>query len=196
MKVLYLLLASLLLSLPMMAQANLEFYGGYRHISGDGGLDGYDLGVGWNPIPKFQLYLTYDGSYDNSTLGSFALTRLGATLINSHMQEILTGPRYFLPGEFKGHGHVAGHLLVPYIEAGFGEARLHTDLTQVNVAAVQSADTAFAWQIGGGADFRLLPHWTARADFGFLRTHFANGGQGRVRLGLGLVWSARPRETE
>jgi Outer membrane protein beta-barrel domain len=195
-KVIYLLLAMLVLSLPMAAQANIEFYGGYRHISGDQGLDGYNLGGGWNPIPAFQLYLTYDGTYDNSTIGSFALTQVGATLVNSHMQEILTGPRYFLPGAFKGHGHVEGHLLIPYVEAGFGEARLHTDLREVNVAAVQAADTAFAWQIGGGADFRLYRHWTVRSDFGFLRTHFANSGQGRVRLGIGLVWSARPRAIE
>jgi opacity protein-like surface antigen len=195
-KILYLLLAVLVLSLPLVAQENLEFYGGYRHISGDGGLDGYNVGVGWNPLPRFQLYLTYDGTYDNSTLGTFALTQIGSTLINSHMQELLTGPRYFLPGVLKGHGHVEGHLLIPYVEAGFGEARLHTDLTQVNIAAVQAADTAFVWQIGGGADYRILPHWTARGDLGFLRTHFANGGQGRVRLGLGIVWSARPRATE
>jgi opacity protein-like surface antigen len=195
-KFLYLLLAMLVLSLPVLAQENIEFYGGYRHISGDQGLDGYTLGGGWNPISTFQLYLTYDGTYDNSTIGAFALTNVGLTLVNSHMQEVLTGPRYFLPGAFKGHGHLKGHLLVPYIEAGFGEARLHTDLRQVNFAAVQAADTAFAWQLGGGADFRLYRHFTVRSDLGFLRTHFANSGQGRVRLGFTVVWSARPRHTE
>jgi opacity protein-like surface antigen len=179
-KFLYLLLAMLVLSLPVLAQENIEFYGGYRHISGDQGLDGYTLGGGWNPISTFQLYLTYDGTYDNSTIGAFALTNVGLTLVNSHMQEVLTGPRYFLPG----------------IEAGFGEARLHTDLRQVNFAAVQAADTAFAWQLGGGADFRLYRHFTVRSDLGFLRTHFANSGQGRVRLGFTVVWSARPRHTE
>ena len=195
-KVLYLLLAMLVLSLPALAQANLEFYGGYRHISGDQGLDGFYVGGGWTLMPQVQLYVSYDGTYDHSTLGVFALTSTGLTLVNSHMQEILTGPRYFLPGAFKGHGHVEGHLLVPYVEAGFGEARLHTELRQANIGTVQAADTAFAWQIGGGADFRILPHWTARADLGFLRTHFASSGQGRVRLGLGIVWSARPRPTE
>ena len=192
-KVILMLLASLVLSLPALAQEDLEFNGGYRHISGDQGLDGYTLGVGWNPIPRFQLYLSYDGTYDNSTIGAFALTSVGLTLINSHLQQVLTGPRYFLPGAFKGHGRVKGHLLVPFIEAGFGEARLHTDLRQVNLAQVQAADTAFAWLIGGGADFRIYQHWAIRGDLGFLRTHFANSGQGRVRLGVSVVWSIRGR---
>jgi hypothetical protein len=195
-KVIYALLVLFAFSLPVFGQEDLEFSGGYRHISGDQGLDGYNLGIGWNAIPKFQLFLDYDGVYDNSTLGVFALTSTGAALVNSHLQELLTGPRYFLPGAFKGHGHVQGHLMIPWVSAGFGEARLHTDLRQVNIAAVQAADTAFAWMIGGGADFRVYPHFAIRGDLGFLRTHFANGGQGRVRLGLTVVWSLRSRATQ
>jgi hypothetical protein len=197
--VIYALLALVAFSLPACAQfteEDLEFSGGYRHISGDQGLDGYFLGVGWNPIRHFQLHLTYDGVYDNSTIGAFALTSVGLTLVNSHMQELLTGPRFFLPGVFKGREKVKGKIMIPYVEAGFGEARLHTDVTQVNLGRVQAADTAFAWQIGGGADFRLYPHFAARADLGFLRTHFANGGQSRIRLGLGVVWSVRARNTQ
>ena len=191
----YALLLLFVFSLPALAQEDLEFYGGYRHISGDQGLDGYTAGAAWHPIPKFALYVTYDGTYDNSTIGAFAFTSVGLTTVNSHMQEILTGPRYFLPGAFKGHGHVQGHLLLPYVEAGVGEARLHTDVRQVSIGAVQAADTAFAWMIGGGADYRIYPHWAIRGDLGFLRTHFANSGQGRVRLGVSVVWSARSRQS-
>jgi hypothetical protein len=192
----YALLLLFVFALPAFGQEDLEFSGGYRHISGDQGLDGYFLGIGWNPIPKFQMYLSYDGVYDNSTIGAFALTSVGLTTVNSHMQELLTGPRFFLPGLLKGHGHVQGHLMIPYVEAGFGEARLHTDVAQFNLGAAQSADTAFAWEIGGGADFRIYPHFAVRGDFGFLRTHFANGGQGRVRLGIGVVWSVRSRAAQ
>jgi Outer membrane protein beta-barrel domain len=191
----YALLLLFVFSLPALAQEDLEFYGGYRHISGDQGLDGYFAGAAWAPIPKFALYVTYDGTYDNSTIGVFALTSVGLTVVNSHMQELLTGPRFQLPGLFKGHGHVQGHALLPYVQAGFGEARLHTDVTQLQIGKVQSADTAFAWMIGGGADWRIYPHWAMRADLGFLRTHFANSGQGRVRLGLGVVYSLRSRNT-
>jgi hypothetical protein len=120
------------------------------------GLDGYTVGVGWNPIPQFQMYLDYDGLYDHSTLGSFALTQVGLTVVNSHMQEILTGSRFFLPGLWKGHGRVNGHRLIAYLDAGFGEARLHTELRQPLIGTVQAADTAFAWALGGGMDYRFI----------------------------------------
>ncbi|HEY4679246.1 MAG TPA: outer membrane beta-barrel protein [Candidatus Angelobacter sp.] len=189
----YALLLLVAFSLPAFAQHDIELSGGYRHISGDNGLDGYSGGISWNPIPNFQLFVTYDGVYDNSTIGGFELTPVGVTIVNSHMQEILTGPRFFLPGVWKGHGRIEGHRLIPYLQAGFGEARLHTDLKQSTIGAVQAADTAFAWEIGGGADFRIYPHFTLRPDLGFLRTHFADSGQGRVRLGLSVVWSLRSR---
>jgi Outer membrane protein beta-barrel domain len=194
--VMYALLALLAFSLPAFGQSDVEFNGGYQHISGDDGLDGYRVGVGWSPAPKFQLALNYDGTYDNSTLGAFALTSVGLTVVNSHMQEILVGPRYFLPGVLEGKGHIQGHLLVPYVEAQFGEARLHTRLRSSAIGDVQAADTAFAWTIGGGADFRIHPHWAIRPNLGFLRTHFASSGQGRYILGIGVVWSARSRDTE
>jgi len=189
----YALLVLCAFSLPALGQQDFEIYGGYQHASGDQGLDGFTAGAGWNPLPQFQLYLTYDGLYDHSTLGSFALTQVGLTVVNSHMQEILTGPRFFLPGLWKGHGRVKGHRLIPYLDAGFGEARLHTELRQPLIGTVQAADTAFAWALGGGMDYRIYPHWTIRGDLGLLRTHFVESGQSRVRLGVSVVWSARSR---
>ena len=152
----YALLVLCAFSLPAFGQEDIEFNGGYQHASGDQGLDGFTVGGGWNPLPKFQLYLTYDGLYDHSTLGSFALTQVGLTVVNSHTQEILTGPRFFLPGLWKGHGRVNGHRLIAYLDAGFGEARLHTELRQPLIGTVQAADTAFAWALGGGMDYRFI----------------------------------------
>jgi Outer membrane protein beta-barrel domain len=198
-KVIYPLFALLVLfafSLPALGQEDIEFSGGYQHISGDQGLDGYRVGIGWNPIPKFQMALNYDGTYDNSTLGAFALTNVGLTVVNSHLQEVLVGPRYFLPGAFKGHGKIEGHFLIPYVDAQFGEARLHTNLSSFAIGSVQAADTAFVWTLGGGADFRIYPHFAVRTNLGFLRTHFANSGQGRYILGIGVVYSFRARATQ
>ena len=189
----YVLLVLFAFSLPLLGQEDIEFSGGYQHASGDGGLDGFTLSIGWNPIPEFQLFLTYEGLYDHSTVGAFAFTSIGLTTVNSHMTSVLTGPRYFLPGVWKGHGRVKGHRLIPYVDAGFGESRLHSELTSGITGRVNSADTAFAWMLGGGADFRVYPHFTIRGDLGLLRTHFANSGQSRVRLGVTLVWSLRSR---
>jgi Outer membrane protein beta-barrel domain len=191
--VLYALFVLFAFALPAFGQSDVEFYGGYQHSSGDQGLDGFNGGIGWSPIPRFQLYVNYDGLYDHSTLGAFELTSVGTTIVNSHMQGLLTGPRYTLPGLFKGSHKIEGKRLVPYLDAGFGEYRLHSELIQANLGTVQAADTAFAWALGGGADWRMLPHWSIRGDLGFLRTHFAASGQGRLRLGLNVVYSFRGR---
>lgn len=174
-------------------EQDLEFGGGYQHSTGDSGLDGWNLGVGWNPISNAQLYLSYDSLNDHSTLGSFALTQIGLTTVKSHMHGFLTGPRVFLPGLFKGHGQVKGRLLIPFGEAGFGEYRLHTELSQVNVGTSKASDTAFAWLLGGGADWRVLPHVAVRGNLGLLRTHFASAGQSRLRFGVTVFYSLRSR---
>lgn len=191
--VIYVLLLLLAFSVTLFGQEDIEFNGGYQHASGDGGLDGFTVGLGWNPIPSFQLYLNYDGLFDHSTLGSFALTNVGLTTVNSHMQGFLTGPRFFLPGLFEGHGRVKGHRLIPFIDAGFGEISLKSELSSGILGNVSASDTAFAWALQGGADYRVYPHFTIRGNVGLLRTHFANSGQSRIRLGATLVWSIRSR---
>ena len=190
---LYAFLLLFVFSLSASAQHDLEFYGGYGHASGDSGLDGFTVGTGLSLMPQFQLFLDYDGVFDHSTFGTFAFVSTGTIVINSHLQEILTGPRYFLPGLLKGHGRIQGHRLIPWVNAGFGEARLHTELRQANLGTVQAADTAFAWMLGGGVDYRLLPHWGVRGDLGLLRTHIAESGQSRLRLGITAVWSWKSR---
>lgn len=191
--VIYVLLVLLAFSVTLSGQEDIEFNGGYQHVSGDGGLDGFTVGLGWNPIPSFQLYLNYDGVFDHSNLGSFALTNIGLTTVNSHMQGFLTGPRFFLPGLFEGHGRVKGHRLIPFIDAGFGEISLKSELSSGTLGNVSASDTAFAWALGGGADYRVYPHFTVRGNVGLLRTHFANSGQSRIRLGATLIWSLRSR---
>ena len=42
---------------------------------------------------------------------------------------------------------------------------------------------------GGGADYRLSPHWVGRFNVDFLRTHFADSGQSRIRLGIGIAYT-------
>jgi opacity protein-like surface antigen len=184
--VLYAFIVLLVFALPAFGQENLEFYGGYQHASGDQGLDGFNVGLGWNPTEQFQLFLNYDGLYDHSTLGSFALTGVGSTFVNSHMVGMLTGPRYFLHS-----ARIKGHRIVPFVEAGFGEYRLRTELRSDITGEVASADTAFAWALGGGVDYKIYSHWSVRGDLGLLRTHIANSGQSRVRLGLNVVYSFR-----
>lgn len=42
---------------------------------------------------------------------------------------------------------------------------------------------------GVGADYYFTPHWGARINLDFLRTHLNNEGQSRWRFGLGVTYS-------
>jgi outer membrane protein OmpA-like peptidoglycan-associated protein len=42
---------------------------------------------------------------------------------------------------------------------------------------------------GGGADYRLSPHWVGRFKVDFLRTHFADTGQSRLRFSFGIAYT-------
>jgi len=192
--IVYVSLLFFALSLPVWGQEHdLELGGGYQHATEDQGLDGYNVSFGWNPIANFGLFASYDGLYDHSTVGTFALTKIGQTSVHSHLQNLLFGPRIFLPGAFKKYSSLRGHVFVPFFEAGFGESRLHTELTQQNTGNVQSADTAFTWMLGGGVDLRAYPHFTVRPNIDFLRTHFADQGQSRLRFGISVLWSLQSR---
>jgi hypothetical protein len=190
---LFVLLALFAFSLPALGQRDYEFNGGYAHVSGDQGLDGFTVGAAYNLVSNAQIYLSYDGVFDHSTFGALSLTTTGLTFVNSHLSSVFTGPRVFLPGLLHGHGNVKGHLLHPFLDAQFGEARLRQTVTAVNLGSQNASDTAFAWGFGGGGDFRLYPHFAVRPFLGFLRTHFVQTGQSRFRLGVSVVWSRQPR---
>jgi hypothetical protein len=182
------LLLFMALSIAACAQT-VELSGGYTHITQNEGLDGFDVGGAYYLAHRVSLAFNYDGVYDNSRLGVFELTNVGLTVTNSHLQDWLIGPRFFTPGLLKGKGKVQGHLLIPFIEAQFGESNLFSQLTAINIGTIRSADTTFSWMLGGGGDFRVTNHWAARINLDLLRTHFADAGQSRLRLGLGVAYT-------
>jgi hypothetical protein len=47
--------------------------------------------------------------------------------------------------------------------------------------------------LGGGLDYRTAPHWVARIKVDFLRIHFADAGQSRLRFGSELAYFTRGR---
>jgi outer membrane protein OmpA-like peptidoglycan-associated protein len=47
--------------------------------------------------------------------------------------------------------------------------------------------------VGGGVDYRLSPHWVARFKLDFLRTHFSDTGQARLRSTFGIAYTFRKR---
>jgi hypothetical protein len=166
-----------------------ELSGGYAHISGDEGLDGFNVGASVFLAPNISLGFNYDGVYDTTVLGSFALTNVGLTTTKSHLQDYMAGGRIYFPGVLKPHCGTTNVLPVlrPFVQAQFGESNLWTQVSVVNVGSVATSETTFSWLLGGGGEIRIDDHWAARVSADLLRTHFADEGQSRIRIILGVV---------
>lgn len=187
-----LLLVLFVLSVDAPAQ-NVELSGGWAHISGDGGLDGYNVGVAAWFAPKASIAFDFDRAWDNSRLGVFELTSTGLLISKSRIQNFLAGPRFFFPGLIKSkQKNIA--LLTPFAEGQFGVSYLRSSLEDParNISQFAS-DNAFSWMIGGGADYRFSSHWLGRVKVGLLRTHLADSGQSRLRFSLGIVYTFKER---
>lgn len=176
--------------LPLVASAqSMEFSGGYTHISGDGGLDGFKVGAAAWFTQRVSVALDYDTAWDTSHLGVFELTQTGLVVSKSHLQNYLVGPRISFPGVLK---QKQTHLprLWPFGEVQIGLSHLSSSLENPSMRTSQSgSDNAFSWMLGGGADYRLSPHWVGRFKIDLLRTHFSDTGQTRVRLGFGVAYT-------
>ena len=181
---------ALLLAAPLFAYAqNLELSGGYAHISGDGGLDGFNVGAAWRMGNRVSLAFDYDSAWDTSRLGVFELTQTGLIVSKSHLQDVLFGPRVSFAGVLKDKKTFVPRLW-PFAEAQFGYSHLNSSLEDKATSVTQSAsDNGFSWMVGGGADYRFASHWMGRFKVDFLRTHFADEGQSRLRLSLGIAYT-------
>jgi outer membrane protein OmpA-like peptidoglycan-associated protein len=179
----------LLASLSLASAQGVELSGAYAHISGDGGLDGLNVGAAVWLRQRISMAVDYDSVWDTSHLGAFELTQTGLIVTKSHLQNFLIGPRISFPGVLKKK---ETHLprLWPFGEVQLGSSHLSSSLEEPSASLNQSgSDNAFSWMVGGGADYRLSPHWVGRFKLDFLRTHFADSGQSRARLGFGVAYT-------
>jgi hypothetical protein len=162
----------------------LQVGGGYTHVSGDFGTDGFNVRGAWFFTKRVSISGDYDATWDTATLGSFAFTEVGSIAVHSHLQNVLFGPRIFFSTNWTDK-----HKLNPFGEAEFGVSHLNQEVTQQNMPSVSASDTAFTWLLGGGVDYKLPWHLSARGNLDFLRTHFANAGQSHLRLVLGIDYT-------
>jgi outer membrane protein OmpA-like peptidoglycan-associated protein len=187
----------LLLAFPLLASAqNLELSGGYAHISGDGGLDGFNVGAAAWFTHRISIGADYETGWDTSHLGAFELTSTGIIISKSHLQDFVIGPRIFFPGVFESKDKHLARLL-PFGEAQFGVSHLSSSIENPVAMINQSAsDNAFTWLLGGGVDYRFSGHWYGRAKLDLERTHFSDTGQSRLRFVLGVVYTFGDREQQ
>jgi outer membrane protein OmpA-like peptidoglycan-associated protein len=189
MRNLCLFLLLLVVFAPLASAQSVELSGGYAHISGDGGLDGLNVGAALWLTQRISMAVDYDTVWDTSHLGVSELTQAGLIVTKSHLQDFLVGPRISFPGRLKNK---ETHLprLWPFGELQFGGSHLSSSLENPSMGVSQSgSDNAFSWMVGGGADYRLSSHWVGRVKLDFLRTHFSDTGQSRVRLGFGIAYT-------
>ena len=163
---------------------NLEVGGGYVHLTGDSGLDGLNVGAAWWFTPKVSMALDYDSGWDNSRIGVFDLTSVGVTTVKSHMQNFLIGPRIFFATK-----RIKKYKFDPFAEVQFGGTHLSQSIQQTTTGTVSASANGFTWLLGGGGDYALNHHWSARANLDFVRTHLSDEGQSRLRLRLGVAYT-------
>jgi hypothetical protein len=186
-----LMLSLLACSLSSSAQ-EVEVSGGYAHVSGDQGLDGFNVGAAAWFTPRISIAADYDRVVDTSRIGIFELTQTGLIVSRSTLQNFLVGPRIFFRKIESDNKHLAN--LRPFAELQFGISHLNSSLEDQATNVDQSAsDNAFSWMLGGGADYKLSPHWAGRFKLDLLRTHLAESGQSRVRLGFGVAYTLGER---
>jgi opacity protein-like surface antigen len=182
-------------TLPLAAHAqfakhNVELGGGWAHITGNQGLDGFNAGAALYFTPKVSIAADFDAGWDTSSIGPFSGTSFGSVVINSSLQNFLFGPRIYFPGLLKGKGNENVRKLKFFGEAEFGLSHLSTTVrAPTQSLSVNAADTAFSWLLGGGADYRLSSHWAARGNIGLERTHLDSQGQSRLRTVVGVTYA-------
>src|SRR5919201_1569282 len=174
---------------PRANAQKLEVAGGYAHVTGDLGLDGYNLAAGGWLSRRLSASLDYDSGYDTSKIGVFELTHAGEISVKSHLQNFLVGPRIYFPGARKPKRLKHGRRMTPFAEVALGGTHLNTTVRQLAVGEQSASDNAFSWMLGGGADYVIDPHWAARIKIDLLRTHIADTGQSRLRIGLGIAYT-------
>jgi opacity protein-like surface antigen len=173
--------------------SNIEIGGGYAHVSGNQGMNGFSADAAALFSRRVAVAFDYDDVYNTSILGAFTGTSIGQVVSKAHQQDFVLGPRIYFPGLIKSKNKDV-RLLSPFAELQFGESHLGSSVRNATIPLnITSSDTAFAWMLGGGADYKLSPHWVGRVKVDLLRTHFSDAGQSHLRLVLGVAYTFKPR---
>lgn len=172
------------LCIPSSAQQAINAPGlslgiGWTHITQDFGLNGFNVDANY----RFSRYLAaaadFDAGFKTATLGTFGAT--SGSAVKNRIQDYMVGPRIFFPNVFENAK------LEPFGELEFGITHLSTTVTAPNQPNNESSDNAFSWLLGGGLAYQLARNWSLHGNLDLLRTHFANAGQSRARVVIG-VW--------
>lgn len=147
---------------------------GYLATTGSPGISGVTVPFGLK-LGNLELAGEFDAAATN--------IRLPDITVKVRQQEYLFGPRYYFVGT------LANPRFVPFAHLLFGVSHQSTDTTASLVPGGSSSDNAWAWQLGGGIDYRFNTNWAGRGRADIFRTHFLDESQTHARYGLGVVYS-------
>jgi opacity protein-like surface antigen len=190
------LLLFLAIALPthMSAQfiKNAELSGGWAYSTGDFGLSGFNVGGALWFTNRISVGIDFDRVGNNKSLPIFALTNAGIFVTKSTLYNWMIGPRF----SFGSKRIKILQTINPFAEVEVGASHLSSSVSTQNLGSTSASDNAGSWLVGGGADILFSPRWAVRTNFDYLRTHFVDQGQNRVRIMLGVAYTFRGRKVQ
>jgi hypothetical protein len=141
--------------------------------SNTGGLNGWELSVERKVAPHFAFLADLGTQYGTLQLPQARITGGSGTYDSqTRVETLMAGPRAsFSIGKLR-----------PFAHALVGLGHLHEDALDYAYGESCVADA-----IGGGADYRLMPLVSLRAQGDWLQTRFHGGRQEDVRISTGVV---------
>jgi hypothetical protein len=157
---------------------------GYSYMSADlvsssrTNLNGWNASVEGKVLPFIGVVGDFSGHYGSTAIGpNPACTGVPgvpcpALSASTHINNFLFGPRV----------SVSVGKVRPFAQALFGASHISE-----SASLVASSDTSFAYALGGGVDYHLIPliSWRVQADW--LQTRFFSNTQNNVRISTGVV---------
>jgi opacity protein-like surface antigen len=151
---------------------------GYSYMSADQATGGRANLNGWNGslegkvFPLLGIVADISGHYGSQ---DFPLVCTGVCTppnLSSSTHSFLFGPRLSVSvGKFR-----------PFAHALFGASHISGSAT-----GISESDTSFAYALGGGLDYHLVPLISWRIQGDALQTRFFGGTQSNARISTGIV---------
>jgi hypothetical protein len=157
---------------------------GYSYMSADlasnsrSNLNGWNASVEGKVLPFIGLVADFSGHYGsvplsvNPTCTSVIGGACSSLSASANLHSFLFGPRV----------SVSVGKVRPFAHALLGAAHMSQ-----SSSLLSSSDTSFAYALGGGFDYHLIPliSWRVQADL--LQTRFFSNTQNNVRISTGIV---------
>lgn len=181
-------IAFTLFALGSAAQAQIpsgNVFVGYSYMSADlvsnsrTNLNGWNGSVEGKVLPFIGLVADFSGHYGSAAVGQVlcpAGTLIGGPCItenaSTNIHSFLFGPRI----------SVSVGKVRPFAHALLGAAHISE-----SASGFSNSDTSFAYALGGGLDYHLIPLISWRVQGDLLQTRFFSNTQNNVRISTGVV---------